>query len=135
MINNPPVKGYFDYCEQLNRKQLGYMYCAFMRDWIFSEVSESTEVDKFIVHFERDELTKVDVVLDRKIVKSFDREEWLNPTQNLDSKKASKSSLYLQEYIDNEDLFMKYVRYCPWVVPVSDSSFVIAFSTTVLQNE
>lgn len=131
MTNKQPgVEGYFDACDQLAYESLARMYCVFIRDWVFSEVQNWKEMDKFVFHFEHEQLHKVDAIVDRKITKSYSRDEWLFPVPDLDSKSSEyPKSIHAEEYLANEAKFMKYVRFCHWVVPTSDSSFVIPVTT------
>lgn len=119
MINQISPSDYFEDCDLLVRQKLGYMYCIFMREWLYAGFKNWDDNDKYIIHFSNDELQKIDVVLNRKIVRTVSRDEWLN---NYDTPLAGE---FANEYESNEPKFMKYVRFCTWTVPITDSSFII----------
>jgi hypothetical protein len=116
---------YFAECDLAMHQKLGYLYTVFFRNWIFDRVENWRDVDQFVVAFENDELLKVDVIKDRKIITSISREEWLDNKPNLDSKEFGLESPYTVEFLANETKFMKYIRFSNMVVPISNNYFII----------
>lgn len=133
-MNKPLTIGYFAECDRVANLRLGYLYGVFLRNWVFQRVEDWADADQFVFCFENDQLLKVDVVSDRKITKSFSREEWLMNRPNLDSRDELSIPLYSQEYIDNEPKFMKYIRFSPFVVPISGNYFVLPIPVSEGKN-
>ena len=99
MKTTTKVLGYFKECDETVNVSLGYMYCTFMRDWLFSAIENYQEADKYVFHFSHEQLHKLDVIRDRKIIKTFSREDWVSPAVDLDSRSAASANDFCTEYL------------------------------------
>jgi hypothetical protein len=126
--------GYFDFCDQLTYKKLGFYYSAFFKNWIGNAIEDWAEADQFVVWFEKDELLKIDVIKDRKVINTFSREDWLKPKVDLDNKSSTEENPFVKEYVANEAKFMKFIRFSSEVVLISGSSFILPITVTPNPN-
>jgi len=123
------VEGYFDICEYNTKANYGYNYSMFLKAWVYDVVTNWKAFESIVFWFEREELSKVSFNKDRKIYKTYSRGDWLNPISDLDHRSDTNTEImqryYIKEYLEHEPIFMRYIRFAPATIPISDNSFLL----------
>lgn len=124
MIKEPT---YFDDVEVMADNVRITYYYTFLKSWVTTVCPTYKEFDKFIFWFTNGELEKVEVMKDTEIVKSYSRENWLDPmSTNLDSKDPdSYKKEYTDQFLEYEDRFVEKIKRHPAAIVVGKDVFVI----------
>lgn len=127
-------RNYFQNCDDDLDRSASIYYYQFLQYWILHSVKDWQAYNKFVFWFSYDELQKVEFVKLGSIIKSYERNAWLYPTNDLDSRYEEELE-FTDEFVANEERFCEKMIYHWSFTPLSENEFLISVAREALTQK